>query len=112
MIVDMLKEPSGKFHNFCRISYEDFDVLLNKIGPQIQKKDTNFRLSIPAKERLAVTLRYLASGDSYQSLSFLFKISPQRISVIVPEVCQALVIALSEHLKVNIFIIIFILLLL
>ncbi|VEN60025.1 unnamed protein product, partial [Callosobruchus maculatus] len=99
MIVDLLKEPSGKFHNFCRISYEDFELLLNKIGPQVQKKDTHLRLSIPAKERLAVTLRYLASGDSYQSLSFLFKISPQIISVIVPEVCQELIIALSEHLK-------------
>ncbi|VEN44056.1 unnamed protein product, partial [Callosobruchus maculatus] len=99
MIVDLLKEPSGKFHNFCRISYEDFELLLNKIGPQVQKKDTHLRLSIPAKERLAVTLRCLASGDSYQSLSFLFKISPQIISVIVPEVCQELIIALSEHLK-------------
>nr|CAI5852087.1 unnamed protein product [Callosobruchus analis] len=99
MIVDLLKEPSGKFHNFSRIRYEDFELLLNKIGPQIQKKDTHLRLSIPAKERLAVTLRYLASSDSYQSLSFLFKISPQIISVIVPEVCQELIIALSEHLK-------------
>nr|CAI5844996.1 unnamed protein product [Callosobruchus analis] len=77
MIVDLLKEPSGKFHNFCRISYEDFELLLNKIGPQIQKKDTHLRLSIPAKEILAVTLRYLASGDSYQSLVSSSKFLPK-----------------------------------
>nr|CAI5847438.1 unnamed protein product [Callosobruchus analis] len=86
MLVDMLKEPSGKFDNFCRMSYEDFEILLNKV--------LNIR-----KERLAVTLRFLASGDSYQSLSYLFKISPQIISTIIPEVCDALIVALSEHLK-------------
>lgn len=101
MIADMLKEPSGKFHNFCRMSYEDFEILLNKTGEFIQKQDTTFRCSISAKERLAVTLRFLASGDSYQSLSYLFKISPQIISTIVPEVCEALIVALSEHLKVS-----------
>jgi hypothetical protein len=30
---------------------------------------------IPIKDRLAVTLRYLASGDSFQTLSFLFEYS-------------------------------------
>ncbi|CAH2015154.1 unnamed protein product [Acanthoscelides obtectus] len=40
--------------------------------------------------RLAITLRYLATGDSFQSLHFLFKVSPQLISTIVPEVCKAL----------------------
>nr|CAI5826517.1 unnamed protein product [Callosobruchus analis] len=99
VLVDMLKEPSGKFDNFCRMSYEDFEILLNKVGELIQKKDTTFRCSISAKERLAVTLRFLASGDSYQSLSYLFKISPQIISTIIPEVCDALIVALSEHLK-------------
>nr|CAI5844994.1 unnamed protein product [Callosobruchus analis] len=55
----------------------DFELLLNKIGPQIQKKDTHLRLSIPAKEILAVTLRYLASGDSYQSLVSSSKFLPK-----------------------------------
>jgi hypothetical protein len=41
---------------------ESFDLLLQKLGPIIAKEDTKLRLSIPAEERLAVTLRYLATG--------------------------------------------------
>ncbi|CAB3241643.1 unnamed protein product [Arctia plantaginis] len=45
------------------------------ISPAISKQDTDFRESIPAKIRLAVTLRYLVTGDSYRSLHYTFKIS-------------------------------------
>jgi hypothetical protein len=40
----------------------DFEILLQKIGPIIQRKDTKYREAVPASIRLAVTLRYLASG--------------------------------------------------
>ena len=33
------------------------------VKPQIQKQDTNMRKGIPAGERLALTLRYLATGE-------------------------------------------------
>ena len=72
MLDDLRKEPSGKFENFCRMSATDFEYLLSKIGPFIAKRDTNMRESIPIQERLAVTLRFFASGDSYISLSYLF----------------------------------------
>lgn len=91
MLADFLKEPSGLFENFCRMSFEDFEYLLNKIGPHIEKKDTQLRAAVPTKERLAITLRFLASGDSFKSMHYLFKISPQVISKIIPEVCTALV---------------------
>lgn len=44
---------------------------------------------------------YFNVGDSYQSLSFLFRIPPTIISRIVPEVCQALFEDLKQdYLKV------------
>nr|CAH7712122.1 unnamed protein product [Callosobruchus chinensis] len=55
----------------------------------IRKKNTKWRKAIPANERLAITLRFLATGDSFKSLHYLFKVSPQLISEIVPEVCNA-----------------------
>ncbi|KAF9410745.1 hypothetical protein HW555_010262 [Spodoptera exigua] len=87
---ELYAEPSGEFNNFVRMSSSDFEYLLQKISPTIAKKDTDWRDAIPVKVRLAVTLRYLATGDSYRSLHYLFKISSQVISIIVPEVCLAL----------------------
>lgn len=91
----------GSFKNFCRMRSEDFEFLLTMIGHSIAKKDTSFRDAIPVQERLAVTLRFLATGDSYRSLSYLFKISPASISHIVVEVCEAIITCLQNNIKVS-----------
>ncbi|KAJ8888755.1 hypothetical protein PR048_008247 [Dryococelus australis] len=71
--------------------YESRTWLINLIQPTIAKRDTSFRKAIPVTERLALTLRFLASGDSYTSLQHVFKISKQAISTVIPEVCSALI---------------------
>ncbi|KAL4083272.1 hypothetical protein QTP88_028602 [Uroleucon formosanum] len=92
-------ELRGSFHNFLRMSSSDFENILCKIEPIIKKSDTFMRQAIPVQERLAVTLRFLATGDSYMSLSYLFKISKQSISEIIPEVCTAIIDVLKEFIK-------------
>ena len=39
-----------------------FDRLLGLVTPIFRRKDTRFREAIPAGERLAVTLMFLATG--------------------------------------------------
>lgn len=78
----------GSFKNFLRMSSVDFEYLLAAVGQIISKQDTTFRDAIPAREKLAITLRFLASGDSYQSLSYLFKVSKSSISLCIPLVCD------------------------
>jgi len=102
VFVELLYEPSGEFENFTRMSLSDFEYLLTLISPIISKQDTQLRNSIPAKIRLAITLRFLATGDSYKSLHFLFKVSSQIISKIVPEVCAAINQVLKNEVKVKI----------
>ena len=71
------------------------------IGPKIVKQDTKFRAAITIQERLAVTLRFLATGDSYLSLKYLFKMSRHSIGYIIPEVCKAIIGLLEENIKVS-----------
>jgi len=98
---EMTSEESGEFTNFCRMSLADFEFLLAKIEPMIQKQ-TRLRIPIPPKIRLAITLRYLATGDSYRSLHYLFKVSIPAISLIVPEVCKAINVVFNDQIKVKI----------
>ena len=72
------------------MSPESFDVLLRHVEPHISKENTRFRESVPASTRLAVTLRYLASGESQQSLSWSFRLGRTTVSKIVRETCEAI----------------------
>lgn len=60
------------------------------------------RQAITAKTKLAITLRYLASGDSYRSLEYLTRVSRKTILKFIPEVLQAIYDALQpNYLKVR-----------
>ena len=72
------------------MSPERMEHLLTLVGPLIQKKDTRFRQAISASERLMLTLRFLASGDSQRSLTYLFRMGKKTVSRIVSETCEAL----------------------
>lgn len=89
------------FRNFFRMGSCEFEQLSRMIAPIIFKRDTRFRQAVPVRERFAVALRFLATGDSYTSLSYMFKISKQTISNIVPEVCDALITVLKDAVKVR-----------
>ena len=77
------------------MSPERFDHLLGLVENSITKEDTNFRKAISAGERLAVTLRFLASGESQQSLSFAYLIGKPTLSRIIRETCDAIFEALA-----------------
>ncbi|CAH1954151.1 unnamed protein product [Acanthoscelides obtectus] len=69
LLADLLKEASGFFENFCRMSSEDFEILLNMVESYIVKY-TKWRKAIPTNERVAITLRFQATGDRFKSLIF------------------------------------------
>ena len=62
-------------------------MLVEQLTPYLRKKTTTMREPISVEEKLAVTLRFLATGESYMSLSFLFRIHSTTISRFVPIVC-------------------------
>lgn len=104
--VPMLKELRDNFpddfKNYLRMDDIHFDTLLEKIRPKITKHDTVMRKSIAAEERLYATLRFLATGRSYEDLAYSTGISKPALSILVPETCKAIYEALREdYLKVS-----------
>ena len=69
--------------------------MVDKLSPHITKLSTNMRKSIPAAEKLAVTLRFLATGESFESLLYQFRMHRTTIAKFVPVVCNKI----YEHLK-------------
>ena len=71
------------------MSPERFDHLLRLVRDRIKRK-FHIREPISAEERLAITLRYLATGDSQTSIGFLFKAGRSTVNGIIDEVCDVL----------------------
>ena len=72
-------------------------MILSKIGESITKKHTRSGRPIPPQEKLVVTLRFLITGESFNSLMYQFRISKSAISIFVPEVCEAIFDILSPE---------------
>ncbi|XP_067633210.1 uncharacterized protein [Eurosta solidaginis] len=79
------------------MSVEDFDFLVERLTPYICKKKTVFRKPISVGERIAVTLRYLATGDSFSSLMSVFLLGKTTICKIIHETCRTFYTVLGEE---------------
>ena len=72
----------------------DLEFILGKISLLISRRQmSNFGgyLPIMLDERLTLTLRYIATRQSFQSPSFQFRISLNTVSYIIKGCCNALV---------------------
>ncbi|XP_069585820.1 uncharacterized protein [Ranitomeya imitator] len=82
-----LRGNPEKFFSYVWMKAENFDLLVDRIEHLIRRSDTYFRFSISPAERLMVTLRFLATGES---LHFQFRLGISTISGIVKHTCRAL----------------------
>nr|CAI5838145.1 unnamed protein product [Callosobruchus analis] len=69
-----LQQHDDKFFNYLRMSESSFDGFLQKLSPAVSGTTNKFRPCISPKEKLVITLRYLASGCSFRELSHSFRI--------------------------------------
>ena len=83
------------------MSPKRFEHLLRLAGPKIAKQGTKFRSSVKPKERLVITLRFLACGEDQQTLSLSFRIDKSTASMIIAETTEAIYSSLrDEYLRV------------
>ncbi|VEN58845.1 unnamed protein product [Callosobruchus maculatus] len=92
---ELRTEDPDAYKNFLRLDPAQFATLLNLVENDIKKQDTFMRESISAEHKLNVTLRFLATGETYRSLMYSTRIHESTISKFVPEVCRAI----YKHLK-------------
>ena len=91
LMQELENESPTDFKNMIRMDPPMFRELLARLTPRISKQDTNYRPAIKPGVRLAVTLKYLATGETYHSLSFAFRVPHNTIFQIIKDVCQAII---------------------
>ena len=89
-------DPDG-FKAFQRLTPELWNEVYEKVAPRIERQTTVMREPISAGHRLAITLRFLATGDSYMTQMFGFRVADNTVSGIVPDTCNALYEVLADE---------------
>lgn len=100
-LLNELRFHPKDWHNYLRMDEDTYSKLLAIVSPFIERQDTVLREAISPHERLTATLRFLATGRSYEDLKFSTIISPQSLGKIIPETCDAIFKGLKEYFKVK-----------
>ena len=80
------------------MNYDDFCEILRSIEQYITPKEIfGGAKVVKAAGRLTLAIRFMATGETFHSLSFQFRISTSAICYIIREVCKAL----KEHFMPN-----------
>ena len=68
LMQELMRESRGNFKSFLRMEPEMFD----RVAPRIEKSQEG-RLPLSPGLKLAITLRFLSTRNSYQSLAFCYR---------------------------------------
>ena len=86
---------------FLRMTPQIFDELLELVE-DITKENTRFRDAIAAKIKLAITIKFLATGMSYSEFAYQFIVHKSMMAKFAPEVCEVIYDRLKEdYMKVR-----------
>ena len=87
-----LEDTAVAYREMMRMSHEDFSKILSKIEPVITPHQVmGGHKVISAAERLILTIRFLATGETFHSLSFPFRMAVVTVSYIVKSICAAII---------------------
>ena len=99
LLNEMRLHDHDLFFKSFRMSPATFKKLLQMVGPSIQREHTKMRKPISAGERLALTLRYLATGDAQATIARSYRMSPETAGRIIKETCSAIWNNLTDYIK-------------
>ncbi len=96
MVELAVKETAG-FQNFVRCEPAMFQKMVERLTPIISWQDTNYHKALDPGLKVAITLCYMATGDSSKSLQYGFRLAYNTICLLIAEVCAAIVEAYHEE---------------
>lgn len=82
--------PNDEFKKAFRMSKATFNMICEELDAAVTKKDTMLRMAIPVRQRVAVCLYRLATGDPLRTVSGLFGLGISTCHKLVLEVCAAI----------------------
>lgn len=87
-------KDNEKLFEYFHMTADTFLDLVGRIHPFIRHQSTHI-MPIDIRQRLAITLRILATGGMQKSVAEAYKLGPSTVHCIVAEVCKALWTALQ-----------------
>lgn len=82
--------PEEEFRKAFRMSKATFDFICRELESVVTKKDTMLRLAIPVRQRVAVCIWRLATGEPLREVSKRFGLGISTCHKLVLEVCTAI----------------------
>ncbi|KAK5817323.1 protein ALP1-like [Gossypium arboreum] len=82
--------PEEEFKKAFRMSKSTFDLICDELKAVIAKEDTTLRNAIPVKQRVAVCIWRLATGEPLRLVSKRFGLGISTCHKLVLEVCSAI----------------------
>lgn len=79
-----------KHRQAYRMDVEHFEEVFSFVKDIITKNDTLFRKAIALEQRLAVTLYYPSTGNSFSTIALLFRLEASTVRSIIFETCSAI----------------------
>ena len=70
-------DDTKRYNNFVKMDHEMLEEMLNRPTSRIQKQNTNMRRALEPELKLAIRpkSKFLATGDSYVSLGYGFRVA-------------------------------------
>ena len=102
LVQELMVEDTRTYREMMRMDYDCSKHILQLIEPYItpQNSGVSGKRVATVGERLVLTIRFLAMGETFSSLNLQFRISERAISYIVDSVSKAIVSYIGkEYIK-------------
>uniref|UniRef100_A0A8C9XPY7 Zgc:113227 n=1 Tax=Sander lucioperca TaxID=283035 RepID=A0A8C9XPY7_SANLU len=91
--------PLQFMQNF-RVSPESFEYICSHVKHAMGRRNTNYRLCVPIRKRVAIAIWKLATGGEYRTISHLFGVGLSTVFNCVQEFCNTVItVLLPVHIK-------------